>query len=364
MRKINRVGLFLILIIFSVIYGAEELYLVVGSNRTAGQINNTYLESCYHNSETDFSHARTFEGRAITMDLRPDTGITNHIPATDICVFDFKKPIAAAFMELFPSEGVRTVIDLQRIAAAMDPRIKESAVSEVSKKLASYPAKMREELIAKMVEDMDTPPTIDFLLMMRSIKNLAGQMQLGGTLSIEHLPLISKKQEAIIKNPFSLYVYPLFSDLLKAAMSTDSEQVWSEAAERLSSQRVSSEEIEKLITEGKEKQVLCQQAIASVQEAMATSTGEICLDSEAYFAQLNEEISIFGEDFFDKLAQFQLSLSAVVAIELERLEQSQPDSSINKFLQKHGFANIQHERVLINSFNGRRNSWMITAVKA
>lgn len=363
MRKINRVGLFFILIIFSVIYGAEELYLIVGSNRTVGQINNPYLESYYHNSETDFTHTLTFGGRATTLDLRPDTGIANHISGTDVCIFDFKKPIAAVFMELFPSEGVRTVLDLQRIAAANDPEIKKSAVAQVSEKLANYPAKIRKELIAKMLQDMDTPPTIDFFLMPRAIKNLANNMRSGANLFIEHLPLISKNQEAIIKNPFSFYAYPLFPDLLKAAMSSEPEQVWSETTERLSSQGALPEKIEELISRGKEKVALCEQAIRSVQEAMTTATGLIRLDETEYFALLNTEIGIFAEDFLTKAEHFQLSLSAVVALELERLEQSQPDSSINKFLQKQGFLNIQHERVPINSFNGRRNSWMITATK-
>jgi len=365
--KKTSIILLLLAACFSLAHATDVLHLVVGSNRTAGQINNPYLESCYHNSETDFTHTLTFGGQAATLDLRPDTGIANHIPGTDVCVFNPTKPIVDVFMELFPSEGVRTVLDLQRIAAAMDPEIKKRTLKELSEKTQNFPQEIRNAMLREIITSMEEPYTIDFLLMPRAIKNLAKHMPSGTNLYIEHIPLFSKNFNSGVRNPFSFYAYPLFPDLIKAAISSDPEQIWSEAATRLSSQGVSSEEIEKLITKGKEKQALCQQAIVSVQEAIATTTGLIRLDETEYFALLNTEIRIFAEGFLAKLEQFQLSLSAVVALELERLErleQSQPDSSINKFLQKQGFSNIQHERVPMNSFNGRRNSWMIMATKS
>ncbi len=110
----------LILSSFSIVAStADELNLVVGSNRTPGQLNNQYLESYHHGTEMDFTHRRTFDGRATTIDLRPDNGIERHIPLADFCSFTPKQKIGAVLMELFPSRGVRSPIDLQRLV--VDP---------------------------------------------------------------------------------------------------------------------------------------------------------------------------------------------------------------------------------------------------
>lgn len=103
---------------------------------------------------------------------------------------------------------------------------------------------------------------------------------------------------------------------------------------------------------------LCRQAVDLVQAAMEISTGEIRLTREEYFDRLTAEVELCVTP-----EAFHQSLSLVVLLELERLEQSLPDSPINKFLAGKGFVNINHQRV-INPFNGRSNSWMISAVKA
>lgn len=103
---------------------------------------------------------------------------------------------------------------------------------------------------------------------------------------------------------------------------------------------------------------MCRQAVDLVQAAMEISTGEIRLTREEYFDRLTAEVELCVTP-----EAFHQSLSLVVLLELERLEQSLPDSPINKFLAGKGFVNINHQRV-INPFNGRSNSWMISAVKA
>jgi hypothetical protein len=65
-----------------------ELYLVVGSNKVAGQLHSPYLQSYHHNSAADFTHERTFGGKATTVDLRPDYTVPGlHKHSTDVCSF-------------------------------------------------------------------------------------------------------------------------------------------------------------------------------------------------------------------------------------------------------------------------------------
>lgn len=323
---------------------ACELSLVVGSNRTVGQINNDYLESYHHGMEMDFSHRHTFDGNAITLDLRPDKGIERHIPDTDVCSFSPKQKIAKVFMELFPSRGVRTPIDLQRSVFIAIPEAKLRIIREVSDRLTGLPVSVRNEMLAKMREAMDIPPEIDHCLMQKAITNLARHMKPGAHLHIEHMPLLAKLQSTpysavfMDSNPFLLYVDPRFCDLLLFAIETDEAEM-------------------------SEEQTLYRQAINNIQVEMAAATGKIRFDRDDFFKRLAGEIEDLRESFCDKDIAFQKSLSVIVAIEVARLQQAKADSDINRFLLSLGFKDIHQERVKRNPFNGRSNSWMIVAVK-
>lgn len=302
-----------------------ELYLVVGSNKVAGQLHSPYLQSYHHNPAADFTHERTFGGRATTLDLRPDDAVPGrHISQTDVCSFISEAPIVAVFMELFPSHGVRTVMDLQRMAAEKDPTYKFKIMKELGDKLSSFPVAVRNSMIGNMLTQISKSYEIDDQLMPRAIQNLAKHMKTGANLYIEHIPLMT----APTANPFSLCMRPQFLGELRAAIAEPSSTS------------------------------LCRQAVDLVQAAMEISTGEIRLTREEYFDRLTAEVELCVTP-----EAFHQSLSLVVLLELERLEQSQIGSPINKFLAGKGFVNINHQRV-INPFNGRSNSWMISAVKA
>ncbi len=315
------------LVCFSLLYAATpaELYLVVGSNKTEGQLHSPYLRSYHHNPAADFTHEHTFDGMATTLDLHPDDTVPGrHISQTDVCSFIPEAPIVAVFMELFPSHGVRTVLDLQRMAAAQDPAIKLQNIRGLSARSINYASDVRNFLLKRMIEEMETPPTIDAILMPHAIENLVKHMKPGANLYIEHIPLLALKAD----NCFSLNVSPRFLVELNLALT------------------------EPFSTS------LCRQAVDLVQAAMEISTGEIRLTREEYFAKLTQEV-----DACVAPEAFHQSLSLLVLLELERLEQSQPESPINKFLESQGFTNITHERVT-NPFNSRSYSWMISAVNA
>ncbi len=325
MIKICKIAAF---VCFSLLQAAtpDELYLVVGSNKQEGQLHSPYLRSYHHNPAANFTHERTFEGRATTVDLRPDDAVPGrHLSQTDVCSFSPEAPIAEVFMELFPSHGVRTVMDLQRMAAAQDPEFSTRLEIEFIEKLSSAPKETVNSFIAHIREELEKPYKIDPMLMPRAIQNLAKHMQSEAKLYIEHIPLMAAQLTA---NPFSLGMRPLFLEELRATLSDPSSTS------------------------------LCRQPVDLVQAVMENSTGEIRLTREEYFSKLTEEVELCRTP-----EAFHQSLSLVVLLELERLEQSLPNSPINKFLEKQGFTNITHERVT-NPFNSRSNSWMISAVKA
>ena len=325
-------------VFFSLLQAAApaELYLVVGSNKMEGQLHSPYLRAYHHNPAGNFTHEHTFDGRAITVDLRIEKGVLErHIPETDACSFVPEGPIAAAFMELFPSYGVQTVMDLQRMLVIMHPESKFGIMREIA---ASVPLpleenpeikreliKIRNLIVGNMLTQISKPYEIDDQLMPHAIANLAKYMKTGANLYIEHIPLCANKPTA---NPFSLGMRLQFLAELNVALTDPSSTS------------------------------LCRQAVDLVQAAVEISTGEIRLTREEYCAKLTEEVELCRTP-----EAFHQSLSLLVLLELERLEQSLPDSPINVFLISQGFTNITHERVT-NPFNGRSNSWMITAVKA
>lgn len=323
---------------FSLLHAAtpDELYLVVGSNKEEGQLHSPYLRSYHHNPAANFTHERTFESRAITVDLRIEKGVLErHIPEADACSFSPEKLIDAVFMELFPSHGVRTVMDLQRMLVIMHPESKFEIMREIA---ASIPLpleenpeikreliKIRNLIVGNMLTQISEPYEIDDQLMPHAIENLAKHMKPSANLYIEHIPFMTVKPT---ENPFNLRMQSEFLEELRATIAEPSSTS------------------------------LCRQAIDLVQAAMEISTGEIRLTREEYFDRLTAEVESCRTP-----EVFHQSLSLLVLLELNRLEQSLPGSSINTFLESQGFANITHERVT-NPFNGRSNSWIISAVNA
>ncbi len=277
--------LFLFVLISEVFCAAApaELHLVVGSNKTEGQLNSPYLQAYHHNPDANFTHEHTFGGKATTADLRPDYTVPGrHLHSTDVCSFVPEASIVDVFMELFPSHGVRTVMDLQRMAAAQDPTYKFKIMKELGDKLSSLPVAVRNSMIGNMLTQISKPYEIDDQLMPHAIANLAKYMKTGANLYIEHIPLMVAELTA---NPFSLCMRPQFLGELRVAIAEPSSTS------------------------------LCRQAIDLVQAAMEISTGEIRLTREEYFSKLTQEV-----DACVTPEAFHQSLSLLVLLELERLE--------------------------------------------
>ena len=106
---------------------------------------------------------------------------------------------------------------------------------------------------------------------------------------------------------------------------------------------------------------LLKRAVLSIQNAMAT----VIIPIGMVECKINKKVFINLLKASSEMAssEFSNSLGVIVAIEYQRSQQSQPGSPINTFLASLGFKDIRHERVAVNPYNGRHNSWMITATK-
>jgi hypothetical protein len=97
----------------------EDLYLVAGSNRQAGVSVGSLLDSVWGTDKVDMTHRKTFDGQAVTMDLNPSPiKDVKHIVG-DARTFDFcKYNIKAVLLERLP-----TSIDQDACSADRDNKL-------------------------------------------------------------------------------------------------------------------------------------------------------------------------------------------------------------------------------------------------
>ncbi|MBY0462064.1 MAG: hypothetical protein K2Q34_02665 [Alphaproteobacteria bacterium] len=278
------------------------------------------------------------------------------------------------FMELFPSMYVTSAEGLQLMFFRDNPRQFEQtfkktvaelrAAHNTLKTMLGDQAPSLEEMIEEARQRMSQEPVIDKTLMPDTIKNLACYMSENAVLAIEHLPYIDIRPLTLYpsmavrineRNPFHLYVSPIFMDLLKVCLAdeADKEAVWTGVRERLQQEGITEAQRENLIAEVNTSEALCKSAIANVQAL---------LTEEPFMDILNTDIAVLSQDFPQQKVCFTNSLSAVIAVEFYMLQNQQTsDSGIQKFLADSGFKDIRMERVAENQYNHRKNSWMIFA---
>lgn len=305
----------------------DDLYLVVGNSRKEGKVNIWWKRIM--GNETDFTHRSTFEGKATTLDLEP-CALTElpHIQA-DAKTYNPGSPcIRAVFMELIPSIGVDTF----------------GFVKEECRDAEGELTKLR--------------------LMPDIIRNLSLYMPSGATLEIEHLPhftlLDSNFYAKFIsylrrKNPFHAFLSPVFMENLKVRDYLGAEQkiaYWSKVREQKLILGWSLEDANTIISEAARSHPILLEALSRVQQLLG-------INSESFNSRINADIKLYEKSPQKYFGMFHNALSSVVAQEFCLLSQQ---GAIKEFLEKKGFTNtlIQHQD---NRYNGRKNVWMISAVK-
>ncbi len=166
--------------------GKEEgLYLVIGSTRSGGALIN-YWE-LITGKETDFTHRKTFNGKATTLNICPSKiRSLPHIQA-DALIYNpgRRGPIHAAFFELFPS-------------------IKDASIT--------LNAGNADEIILTKLSYMP-----------HALSNIGRHMCPGATLEIEHIPNIVMLSVSFYlqyaprlkgSDPFNFYLSPLHIEAL------------------------------------------------------------------------------------------------------------------------------------------------------
>ena len=168
----------------------DGLWLVVGSCRSKETVNIWWQK--ISGSETDFTHEKTFGGKAVTLDSLPCKRAGLPHLQENARTFKPSSPIKAVYMELFPS------IDVNRVGA-------------------SYATGTGQEKIDQMT------------LMPATICNLAAYMVAEAPLTIEHIPHFSclegapyAQSSSAFKtlNPFSCFLSPVFMEDLEASMAS------------------------------------------------------------------------------------------------------------------------------------------------
>ncbi len=166
----------------------DGLCLVVGSCRSKETVNIWWQK--ISGSETDFTHEKTFGGKAVTLDILSCKRKGLPHLQENARTFKPRSSIKAVYMELFPSIDVNTVG-------------------------ASYATGSGQEKVDQMT------------LMPATICNLAAYMVAEAPLTIEHIPHFSCLEVALYAqsssacktlNPFSCFLSPVFMEDLEASM--------------------------------------------------------------------------------------------------------------------------------------------------
>ncbi|MBY0281293.1 MAG: hypothetical protein K2W94_03950 [Alphaproteobacteria bacterium] len=351
-----------------------DISVVVGCDGSPGQLQRYFQEIMGNGNCTIHDHM-------LHVDLRP-TG-TAKCACEKYQLADAKSwnpggvVLQDVYMELFPSRGVRNEADLRRWVYQNDPREFERDFEEVQEKLPAEYAILKQilgsqapslkEMIETAKKEMLQPPETDRTLMPDTVKNLVRYMKEGATLAIEHIPYVDIRPLSVSqlmamqfaeRNPFHLYVSPLFMDLLQVCLAGDEiskEAVWIGVRERLQQQGIVETQIADLLAEANANETLCRRAILNIQAL---------LPEEPFMEILQAELFALSEGFPNQKGPFVSSLSSVIAVELYMLQnQEAPALGIQKFLKDNGFRDVRMERVAENPYNQRKNSWMIFAKK-
>jgi hypothetical protein len=309
----------------------NKLHLVVGSSRKTSTYINPYAEKIF-GKDIDLTHRKTFNGQAITLDLRTSSdGELPHIQG-DACSYTPSEGtrFRAVFMELFPSIRTSSRVEIRY------PKPGKEAGQELS----------------------------DLMLMPHAIQNLSKYMKEGDSIEIEHLPLLTSlgftvyhEIAATLKkyNPFHGILSPFFMENMNARNYEGIKEkvaYWKLVRERKVSFLQWDEETSKAIMgEAIRNHVFVLQAIQNIKTLLPT---------EQIQQRLNIEFNIYKanpNDFFSQ--RFVGSLSELIAWEFTMLSQQ---DSLKNFFKRNGFGGVKIERK-DNPYNGRRNVWMISAMR-
>lgn len=328
----------------------EEIYLVVGSPRCAGQISSWYKRMT-DGQEQDFTHRKTFNGLATTLDICPLKDRTENFKHICADARNYKPSanqiIGNVYLELFPGIDVNTVGMTQ--------------------------GKGDSEQEFKTLN-----------LMPDVIKNLSQYMKKGATLELEHLAHFSltaayaypqMSQYFKKENPFHFFVSPLLMDSYESISHQgvpNKLAFWKKAKEDI--MKTIEEQVagHGSISSGLTVEKIADQIIGeftqeavTVLKAMTNLASLIGISEEGIYKLLSLEIAKYKKAIRnfpnqnENLKGFEESLSCFVAQELYMIAQT---PLIIDLLQKYGFEDVKisHRN---NPYNGRKNVLFISAVR-
>lgn len=312
--------------------GSEDVFLVVGSCRD--NITLAPYAKFLFGDDTDFTHLKTFNGRATTLDINPcKLSKVPHIKAdaaTPLKQFT-GKPIAAVFFEHFPpirTNDTLTSIDLKKCGD-------------------------------------------DLLLMPKAIRNIAQYMKKGATLEIQHLPAhiftwdTKFVEDLKTSNPFVFFLSPYFMESIRGrnlqfgshkydkhwAFLVDEDVQFSLFGWNYYISPV-------LVYLMEEKHQFVVQAIKNLEELLPkVFDTQGILDKEVLSYIEGIDPNTGSSKWF--ASSFHTSFSQLVALEFAILSQKE---YIKTFLETNGFSKIEISRK-DNPHNGCKNVLMITGVR-
>lgn len=315
--------------------GNEPLYLVVGSTRKEALLS-PWRKAIYKSDNQDFSHINTFSGKATTIDLFPcelkEVPELPHIQ-TNILTFTPERPIGGVFMELLPSSDV------------------------------TYKGKKKEVISSENIEEQ----TNKLLFLPNVINHIARYMIPGSTLAIEQQPIIVGSNNinfylkmmplCAVANPFTHVLSPLYYETFKAYLKPEEKRnnYWARVNNALITKYPNQEvsEVRDLVAYAQESVSFLTQAIEAVQKLLPN------ISKEKIQNRISSEMAIYEK----KQETFDLSQMLLGTI-IEEMHMIMFQERVKEFLVEAGFEAIEVKRVEINPYNGRKNSWIISAVKS
>ncbi len=313
----------------------KDLYLVVGSTRQVRETD--ALLTRIIGEGIDFSHRKTFGGKAITMSEAPCH--LEGMPHIMVNPRTFKplpgQVIRAMFFELLPS-----------IAGEND-----------------------DDKIGAKGEYLTNPEaSINKMLNMSGvIKNLSTYAVQDATLEIEHWPhgSVGFSPDFYIKtaphlrkmNPFGCFISPYFPDFIMARNLGDMDHMlyWKKRKQELLANDENQDLVDYSIWEATffQNRATLRQAVQNLCSAMQMSNEEL-------EARLSAEYKVYVEEAMNFYRNSINAISLHIMQEYSVLTQLDHMKSL---IEKLGYENVLFEK-RDNPLNGRKNSWMITAVKS
>ena len=304
----------------------DEVFLVVGSVRKEG----TYFsfDRQLFGEDCDFTHRKTFKGKAITLDIR-----SCEIPNLTHIQADASKPIAC---------------------------LKEHSVQAVCFEL--FPSYKDESGGMHSLKNLNESAQ-DFLLMPNAIKNIARYMKAGASLEIEHsphfvsTPKLQTVQDLNRKNPFLYGLSPFFMESIKACQYPQDDEKcrkhWDDVLTQKRSlfqwcDRNSPDHLEDM----KSNHHVVVQATKNIKGYFKKNKYIQDLINKDYAKYLKN-----ADEFYEN--EFMIGISGLIGVEYGVLSQKE---SIKVFLEKNGFDSVELSR-RDNPHNGRKMVWMISGIR-